>query len=229
MYYKTQSITKLVDTLVIMRVIAGIILLALFSWEIINGSGGRFSALYINVQFAICMLFVADFFTLLFFSRNKLRYIKYRIAFLLISIPYIAIFDWLNLSPSHFWTGIIGLMPMLRALMSFVIVVKWIVRNRIEQLLFVYIFISLIFNYFAALIFYEYELRLNSELHGFFDAIWWAWMNFTSAGASIIPVTTIGKALSMALPTLGMLMFPILTTYILERYNGWFSSKKGDK
>ena len=40
----------------------------------------------------------------------------------------------------------------------------------------------------------------------------------TTVGAEIFAVTAIGKVITILLPTLGMMMFPIFTTYILQEY-----------
>ncbi|MEG2756485.1 MAG: ion channel, partial [Mucinivorans sp.] len=74
------------------------------------------------------------------------------------------------------------------------------------------------FTYLSALVFYDYEVLVNPQLHGFGNALWWAWMNITTVGAAIDPVTTIGKVICVLLPILGMMMFPIFTSYILSFY-----------
>ena len=43
-------------------------------------------------------------------------------------------------------------------------------------------------------------------------------MNVTTVGASIFPVTAVGKIFSVLLPVMGMMFFPIFTTYILHEY-----------
>ena len=70
----------------------------------------------------------------------------------------------------------------------------------------------------AALIFYDYEVGLNARLQGFGNALWWAWMNVTTVGAAIFPVTAIGKILAVILPSLGMMFFPIFTIYVTDLY-----------
>ena len=50
-------------------------------------------------------------------------------------------------------------------------------------------------------------------------------MNVTTVGAAIFPVTAVGKVLSVLLPSLGMMFFPIFTTYILQEY----AVKKGSE
>jgi voltage-gated potassium channel len=73
-------------------------------------------------------------------------------------------------------------------------------------------------TYFSALFFYEYEAPVNSAVHGFGDALWWACMNMTTVGAEIFPVTAIGKAICVVLPIIGMAMFPIFTVYVTSLY-----------
>ena len=68
----------------------------------------------------------------------------------------------------------------------------------------------------------EAILQMNLLGHSFFvfsntdfgDAIWWASMNLTTVGADIFAVTAVGKILTVLLPTLGMMMFPIFTVYV---------------
>ena len=67
--------------------------------------------------------------------------------------------------------------------------------------------------------FYDYELGVNDKLHGFGNALWWAWMNVTTVGAAIFPVTAVGKVLAVLLPALGMMFFPIFTIYVTNMYD----------
>ncbi len=68
------------------------------------------------------------------------------------------------------------------------------------KLFFAYIFTVVVFTYISALVFYDYEILVNSKLHGFGNALWWAWMNVTTVGAEIFAVTTIGKIFCVMLP-----------------------------
>lgn len=105
-----------------------------------------------------------------------------------------------------------------------VIIVRWLVsENRMRRLFFAYIFTVVIFTYISGLVFYDYEVLVNPKLHGFGNALWWAWMNVTTVGAEIFPVTAVGKVFCVLLPSLGMMFFPIFTTYVLQEY----THKKG--
>ena len=74
-------------------------------------------------------------------------------------------------------------------------------------------------TYLAALMFYDYEIDVNDELRNFGNALWWSAMNATTVGSSIIPVTIAGKFLSVLLPVIGMMFFPIFTIYVTDIYN----------
>ena len=68
--------------------------------------------------------------------------------------------------------------------------------------------------YFSSLIFYVLELGVNTGVHNYGDALWWAFMDVTTVGSNIEAVTTTGRILSVVLAALGMMMFPIFTVYV---------------
>ena len=65
----------------------------------------------------------------------------------------------------------------------------------------------LVFTYLASLVFYDYEILVNPRLADYGDALWWAWMNVTTVGAAIFPVTAVGKVVCVLLPIVGMIFF----------------------
>jgi voltage-gated potassium channel len=97
--------------------------------------------------------------------------------------------------------------------------VQWFIDSGLRRLFAAYLFTVVCFTYLAALIFYDYEVGINHHLHGFGNALWWAWMGVTTVGAQIFPVTAIGKVLAVLLPALGMMFFPIFTIYITNIYS----------
>ena len=196
--------TEIRNCLSILKVIAGVVLLAAISWEIIAGDHMHFSRNYLIIQLVVCILFLCDFFVRWAASERKARFFGRNFLVLLISIPYLNIIDWSSAELPRYWATLIGIMPLMRAFLAFYIVVQWLV---------------VVFTYISALVFYDYEILVNSKLHGFGNALWWAWMNVTTVGAEIFPVTTIGKIFCVMLPSLGMMFFPIFTTYVLQEYS----------
>jgi len=209
-------------TLEILKVIAGIVLLFAISWEIIAGDHIDFSPAYMITQFVVCLVFLCDFFVRWGVARRRSRFFWVHLPYLLISIPYLNILDWSGVVLTRDWALLVGLIPMLRAFLAMVIVVQWLVskRNRMGRVFWAYIFTVVVFTYLSALVFFDYEAGVNTKLAGFGNALWWAWMNVTTVGAQIFAVTAVGKIVTVLLPSLGMMFFPIFTTYILDRYTG---------
>ncbi len=206
-------------TLATLAVIAGLVLLVALSWEVIGGSGTRFSDFYLGIQLAVCVVFLLDFFVEWASAPQKGRYFWRNLLFLLISIPWLNILGWCGIAVTRDWGMVVGLLPVLRALLAMVIIVRWLTSdNKVRRLLIAYIFTVVVFTYISALVFFEYESGVNPKLHGFGNALWWAWMNVTTVGAEIFPVTAIGKIFCVLLPSLGMMFFPIFTTYVLQQY-----------
>ncbi|WP_418983931.1 ion channel [Alistipes sp.] len=207
------------NTLGVLKVIAGIVLLFAISWEIIAGDHVHLSRTYLTIQLIVCIVFLCDFFVRWAADPRPGRFFWRNLAFLLISIPWLNILDWSGVRMTHDWGILVGLIPMLRAFLAMVIVVRWLVSgNKMNRIFWAYIFTVVVFTYISALVFYDYEVTVNDKLHGFGNAVWWAWMNVTTVGAEIFAVTAVGKVVTILLPSLGMMFFPIFTTYILQEY-----------
>lgn len=202
------------------KVIAGCILLVALSFEIIGGDHISFSEGYLITQLAVCLVFLVDFTVRWTIAPHKLHFLLHNLIYLLLSIPYLNILYWCGITLTHDWELLVGMIPLLRAFLAMVIIIRWLVsKNKMRRLFAAYIFTVVIFTYISALVFYDYEVLINPKLHGFGNALWWAWMNVTTVGAAIFPVTAIGKVVCVLLPSLGMMFFPIFTTYVLQEYN----------
>ena len=207
------------NTLGVVKLIAGLVLLTAVSWEIIAGDHIHISSAYLTIQFIVCLIFLCDFFVRWAAAERRNRFFWHNLLFLLISSPYLNIRAWSGADRTHDWGMLVGLMPLLRAFLAMVIIVRWLVsKNKMRRLFVAYIFTVVVFTYISGLVFYDYEVLVNPKLHGFGNALWWAWMNVTTVGAEIFPVTAVGKVFCVMLPSLGMMFFPIFTTYVLQEY-----------
>lgn len=166
----------------------------------------------------ICLIFLCDFFLRWAAAERGTHFVLHNLLFLLISIPYLNLIHWAGIDLSRSLGMLFGLIPLLRAFLAMVIVAGWLVNNNVRRLLAAYIFTVVVFTYISALIFYDYEAPVNPALHGFGNALWWAWMNVATVGAAVFPVTAVGKLFSVLLPLVGMMFFPIFTTYILNEF-----------
>lgn len=201
-------------------VVAGAVLLAALSWEIIKGDHVNFSRGYLVIQLVVCLIFLCDFFIAWIGAPHPWRYFWRNAPFFVISVPWLNILDWSGVELTHDWGIVVGLIPLLRAFMAMVLIVRWLIDgSRVTRLLIAYVFTVAVFTYISALVFYDYEAPVNTQLKDFGNALWWAWMNVTTVGAPLFPVTVVGKIFCILLPSLGMMFFPIFTTYVLQQYD----------
>ena len=203
----------------LLRVVAGLVLLVAFSWELFHGYERRFTTGYLTIQFIVCIFFLIDFFVGLHYADRKSRYWCSRWPELLLGIPWLNIVRWCGCTLSHEWAVTVGILPVPLLLLAAWYLLDWLDNLRVHRLFVTYLWGVLLFTYLSALIFYDFEAAINHQLHGFGNALWWAGLNLSTAGAPIVPVTVIGKILSVLLPIAGMLFLPIFTTYILQYYN----------
>lgn len=212
----------------ILTLLASIFLLASLSVEIIYSRElAPFSALYQQVMFVICIIFIVDFFALMFSSEHRWRFLYRNFVVLVLSVPYHTIATWAGLQLGHTTSMILSGVVMLRSIMALYITLRWLIVRRATRLLWAYIATVTLCTYLAALLFYEYEAPVNSSVAGFSDALWWAGMNLTTVGAEIFPVTAIGKLICVMLPVLGTAIFPVLTVYITSLYGRYSHSGTG--
>lgn len=215
-----QNMSTLLRIISIMTLVASVLLLASLSLEVLYSRAfAEFSVAYTWSMLVVCIIFLADFFMLMWASSNRWQFFARNFVMLLLSIPYHFIVQLLGVKPNHLMTMILSGVVMLRAVMALFITLRWLIERRATRLLWAYIATVLLCTYFASLLFYEYESPVNNEVRNFGDALWWAGMNLTTVGAEIFPVTTIGKIICVLLPVLGTAMFPVLTVYITSLYN----------
>jgi voltage-gated potassium channel len=204
----------------LINLIAGVALLVGISIEVLSGDHLHYSSWYMWLQLVVCIVFMIDFATAMVTTdKNSRRWFWLNMLFFLISIPYLNILSWMNVVPHRGVAIVVAALPLLRSFIAMGVVVWWFIVGKVSRIFAAYLFTVVCFTYLAALIFYDYEILVNDKLNGFGNALWWAWMNTTTVGAAIFPVTTIGKVLAVLLPSLGMMFFPIFTIYVTNIYN----------
>ena len=169
---------------------------------------------YMTVQLWICLWFLFNFFLELFMSSSKWNYLRTRFVFFLIAIPYQNIIAYYHLDFSPELTYFLRFIPLVRGGYALSIVVGWLTYNKASRLLITYSMMLFSTIYFASFAFYVMVHKINPLVTSYGEAIWWALMDATTVGSNITAMTVTGKALSVLLAALGMLMFPIFTVYI---------------
>ena len=201
------------------NLIAGIALLVGVSVEVLTGNHHTYSEWYMWLQFVVCIIFIIDFASALVARDTKHHYYILNLLSLIVSIPYLNILGWLDVPLDRGVAVTVAALPLLRSFVALGVVGKWFINGKANRLFGAYLFTVVCFTYLAALMFFDYEVGGNEKLNGFGNALWWAWMNVTTVGAAIFPVTAVGKVLAVLLPALGMMFFPIFTIYVTNMYD----------
>ncbi|MBR2352192.1 MAG: two pore domain potassium channel family protein [Alistipes sp.] len=213
-HFSEQEIGKIRTLTEWLTLVAGIILLVVLTRELIEQNRPHFSEFYLQVQLGVCVIFIADLIVRLLASENRRRFVLHNALFFLLSVPFLNIIYVLDIELPRTVTMLVGAVPLLRILVVADTLSRWLTRGRAQHIAAAYAMMTLLFTYISALVFYDYEVGRNTRLDSFGDAVWWAFMNLTTVGAEIFPVTTIGKILAVLLPTMGMLILPIFTAYV---------------
>ncbi len=206
---------------------ASLALIVGISVEIISGYHTHFSKWYMILQLCVCLIFLVTALLRLLDEGHYRRRRWGNMLFIILSVPYLNILDWSDAALPHDLKRVVGFLPLLMSILAMIVIVNWLISGRAKRLLAAYLLTVVVFTYIAALIFYDYEWGVNPHLTSFGNALWWAWMNVTTVGAAIFPVTAIGKIVSVILPAVGMMFFPIFTVYVSQYYTRPENGKSG--
>ncbi|HJB84330.1 MAG TPA: potassium channel family protein [Candidatus Alistipes merdigallinarum] len=206
--------------------IGSILVIAALSFEVFYDPYGVYYPQYMQIQLWVCIVFLVDFFFRFYLAKRKLRFFWKNLFFFLVAIPYLNLAGQFELHVSQETEYFLRLIPLIRGGYGLAIAVGWVLRSRVTSLLVSYILIILSLTYFASLVFFMLERPVNPSVATFGDALWWAFMNVTTVGSNIFAKTVTGEILSVVLAASGMMLFPIFTVYITDKFQ---SRKQQDK
>lgn len=204
-------------------------LIAFISWDTFQDVDYLENATYMKYQFAVCMVFLAEYFYRLWMSKHRLRFVFWTIPFLIISVPWLNIISYFQISVSHEALAYFCFIPIVRGLVALVMVVTFVTKTLSSTLFSAYVLVLAPIVYMSGLIFYVAEKAMNPALKNFWYALWWAGMNVTTIGCDINPMTYTGMVLSFILSLLGIIMFPLFTVYlgdVVQMYSKKVRSEK---
>ena len=213
------------DGLNILVLLGSVLVIAALSFETFHDAAQNYYHAYLQIQLWVCLIFMSDFLFRFYLSERKWHYLWHNLIFLLVSIPYLNIADHSQTPLTQEAYYIFKLMPLVRGGYGLAVMVGWITRSRVTNLLVSYVVTLLALIYFSTLIFYQLEHGPNPNVTNYGSAVWWAFMNVTTVGANIFAVTPMGKVLTVVLAASGMMMFPILTVYITTKFQSHFKAQ----
>lgn len=221
-----RDFKRLLDILILLSCL---LIVAVVSIEILNPLPLRVRQAFLTLQFWVCFVFLTDFFFRLATAEKPARFFVRHWFFLLVSVPYVNIAQWsgISLTPAMEW--FLRIVPLLRGGYGVVIVVGWATRNRVTNLMVSYLIIMVALVWFSSLIFYEFERGVNPQVKHFSDAVWWALMHATMIGSNISPVTSVGRVLTFLVSLAGLMLFPIFTVYVSNKFQARITQNTGKK
>lgn len=208
-------------------IVLSVVLVAMITVDTLHDISFIADRTYLNVQFYICMVFLADVIVEWILSADKRKYIAGHIFFLLISIPYLNIIDHFHIDLPLEFQYVIRFIPMIRAAYVIGLLSGLTNANWVQSIFATYISILLIVIYSGSLMFYVQEHFVNPDVSSYWMSLWWTVMNITTVGCYIEPITPTGKVLSVILSGGGLILFPVFTVYIADALNA-FDSGSGD-
>lgn len=203
----------------IVVLILSILLIVFISYDTLKGIDFLESVAYMNFQFLVCMVFLADFILEFYISDDKRSYMKRHWIFLVVSIPYLNIINLFNIQVDHQALYFIRFVPLMRGAYAMAYVVAFFSSNKAVSLLSQYIVILISAVYFISLIFYQQEYGINPQVNSFWDAVYWACLDATTVGSEIIPATLAGRVCAIIISVLGVMMFPVFTVFVTTYLN----------
>lgn len=210
--------TRIVNWLNIFVLMGSLSIIGSLSYDILTAGHYRpDSTMTLNIQMAVCSIFILDFIVRLAISDRRWKFIRNNFILLVFSIPFLNIVHYQHIEMSHEMHYLLGFVPLLRGGYGLVMITRWFTRRNATSLMVSYLSILLALTYFTSLIFFVAEKGVNPLVKTYWDALWWACMDLTTVGSNIIAVTTVGKFLSVFLAGSGMMMLPIFTVYITDK------------
>ena len=211
---KSRRIIKIYKTLHVLIIIASLLLVVDISIDTFNNVPYKVEHFFLKFQLWICIFFLCELLFEFIVAKKKFEFLCTHFFFIIISIPYLNIINYFDISLPIEAQYFIRFIPLIRGGYALSIVVNWFSKNKASSLFVSYSSMLVASIYFSSLIFLVSEQKINPMVSSYGDALWWACMTVTTIGSNIYAMTTIGKVLSVVLAALGMMMFPIFTVYI---------------
>lgn len=212
---------KIVTPIHLVVILLAMLLITLITIDTLRDISFLADETYLKVQFWCCIFFLFDIAVEIFFSENRWKSLRSHALFILVSIPYLNIIHHFGISLIPEWQYVLRFVPMLRAAYVFAIVTGVTASSRwISTMFSTYITVLIMIVYFCSLIFFVSEHYVNPMVVDYWSSLWWSVMSLTTAGSSIHAVTLTGRVLGVVLSAGGLILFPVFTVFLTDKYSG---------
>lgn len=171
---------------------------------------------YMRYQFGVCLFFLFDIMLETFGvpRRERWRWLRNHLLFILVSVPWLSLFGWWHLELSPTVAYLVKFIPMIRTGYVVALVTGALTANKAVSLLAVYVMWTAASVYFGSLMFFVEESPVNPQVDSWPTAMWWASVSMTTLGSSINAVTVTGRVLGIILSGEGLMLLPVFTVYV---------------
>ncbi|MEO5914340.1 MAG: ion transporter [Luteolibacter sp.] len=172
------------------------------------------SGLLDKIDFAICLVFQADFFHRLYKAPSKAKFLKWGWIDFVSSIP------MLTTSRAGRMFSVVRLFRILRAFRSVKNLLRYLMRNRTQNTFVTVAAISCIVAMFGSMAILNLEERSpDRNIKTPSDALWWSVVTLTTVGyGDRYPVTDEGRIVAAILMTAGVGLFGTFTGFVASMF-----------
>lgn len=206
--------TKVLHALRLIALLAAAALVAVASIDVFDTRSFTSSVWALKVQALICVIMIFEMGCELILSDHRVRYFITHLPLFILCIPYGAVLWLTGITLPDPWNFVLQIVPILRAIFVLADLLRALRFGSIGSVLGAYIALVSAIVYFSSLIFYITESPVNTDVHSFRSAFYWAFMCLTTTGSNIPETTEVGQALATVLSATGLILFPVFTVYI---------------
>jgi len=162
------------------------------------------------IDFAVCLVFLGDFFVNLFLAKNRLQYLKWGWIDLISSIPAIDPLRWGRLA------RVIRILRFLRTIKSAKVLLAALQRSKFQSFTLIVLFIAFVSYSLGASLILEFERESGSDIDTASEALWWAFLNILNAKISIgQAISPEGVIVTLVLNKVGLLLFAYFNAMVI--------------
>ncbi len=167
-----------------------------------------------HVDTAVAVIFLLDFFHLLFRAPNKFRYlVTWGWLDLLSSLPTVGV-----LRVGRF-ARVFRILRLLRGFRSVRLLTGHLLEQRAESAFLAVALVALLTITLSSIAILEFETGTTANIQGAEDALWWSFVTMTTVGyGDKYPVTAYGRVVAAFLMIVGIGLFATFTGYLAH----WF-------
>ena len=209
---RSEAAKRLAPLEIITLILSVYVLIALFLQSAFSLSAET-DQLIDRIDFFVCLVFLADFFTRLWRAPSKLKFLKWGWIDFVSSIP---MFDLFRVGRV---VRIIRVFRLLRAFRSAKNLLTFLFRERRTTSLVAVATVSIVLVIFSAIAMLQFETLPDSNIKTPLDALWWAVATVTTVGyGDKFPVSIEGRIVACCLMVVGVGLFGTFTGFVASMF-----------